>query len=293
MINHGVMDTTLMGKREGLLGILVGLYCPVALAMQESERYSFFSAIHVERIDYKESASLFPVNTHSTVLNPTIKNGGMHKLSARSSLLIETISSLYPARVQEKWLFNNSDEVFQQNSLTYTLSSKRLYYYQQWRPRLSWVAGLQYSLHNFKRFDPESKLGVLAWELVEETKAELLLQSGLSLQYGRFYNSQWRFYLQVMYGLPIYSRAENTEYTNLKFKTVTGYSWHAQVGVSRKVYKRLHVAILGEWNYLYRQAMVETFSEQLDAQAVLTTKVELPENTTTVSRLGMTVYWVL
>ena len=274
---------------------LVGCLCWLSAvnANYEFERFSFFSALHVERIVYEEKASLFPVKTKTTVINPTIKNGGMHKLSPRYALLIETVSSLYPVRVQEQWLYNQNKQVFQENSLTYTLSSKRFNLYRRWLQQVHVVAGLEYSLHSFKRFDPQSNLGLLAWDLVESTKAELSLQTGLALQKGSFSSTKWRLSGHGLIGLPIYAIAENTEYTNTRFDQAKGYSLHAQLSLSRAVIKKLHMAVLAEYNYLFRSGQVATFSQPLDAQATLTTKVELPENATSVSRLGISVYWLL
>ncbi|MCJ8314950.1 MAG: hypothetical protein MJK11_18520 [Pseudomonadales bacterium] len=257
------------------------------------EKFSFFSAINVERIEYQELASVLPVYSKTIIYNPIMRNGGVHKLSDTQLLMIESISTIYPTRVEEQWRLNSNDLLFQENSMTYTLNTKRIYYYQQLRKRLKWIAGLEYSLHSFKRFEPSSDYIDFTWDLIEETKAEIILNSGFDFDSGRLTHNNWRYYGHFLVGVPGFTRAENTQYTDLYFDNADGYSFHANFGLSKKLTHKVHIGFLFEWNYLYRESIEITVVEPFNDEFNITTLVEYPKHITQIMRLGLNVHWAL
>ncbi|WP_422379142.1 hypothetical protein [Marinicellulosiphila megalodicopiae] len=262
-------------------------------AAEKLEKFSFFSAINVERIEYQELANVLPVQSKTVIYNPIMRNGGVHKLSDTQLLMIESISTIYPSRVDEQWRLSNNNLLFQENSMTYTLNTKRIYYYQQMLSRLKWVAGLEYSLHTFKRFDPTSQYIDFDWQLIEETKAEIILNSGFDFDSGRLTHNDWRYYGHLLFGIPAFTRAENTQYTDLFFDNARGYSIHSNFGISKKLTHKVHAGFLLEWDYLYRDAVELTVVEPFNDEFDITTVVEYPKHTTQIIRLGFNVHWAL
>jgi len=238
-------------------------------------------------------AKVLPVNSKTVIYNPIMRNGGVHKLSDTQLLLIESISTIYPTRVEEQWRLNSNNVVFQENSMTYTLNTKRIYYYQQLVKRLKWVAGVEYSLHSFKRFEPSSEYIDFSWDLIEETKAEIILNTGFDFDSGRLTHNNWRYYGHVLVGMPVFSRAENTQYTDLYFDNADGYSLHTNFGLSKKLTHKVHVGFLFEWDYLYRESVELTVVEFFNDDFNITTVVEYPKHITQIMRLGLNVHWAL
>jgi len=259
----------------------------------ELEKFSFFSAVNVERIEYQELANVLPVSSKTVIYNPIMRNGGVHKLSDTQLLMIESLSTIYPTRVEEQWLLNSNALVFQENSMTYTLNTKRVYYYQQVLNRLKWVSGMEYSLHSFKRFEPSSQYIDFTWDIIEETKAEIILNSGFDFDSGRLTHKNWRYYGHVLLGVPVFTRAENTQYTDLYFDNAKGYSVHANFGLSKKLTHKVHVGFLLEWDYLYRESVELTVVEPFNDEFDITTVVEYPKHITQIMRLGLNVHWAL
>ncbi len=292
-------------KRRLLWLFLFLISSPIcARDLPENGGLSYFAAFGVENIYFTEKASILPVESEVTVTNPILNSGGLFVLSDLWYFSIDNTTTMYPYTSEESWHiedgksiafvdpnsgntlaeYDSSDNPIQQNSLSYGLTTHTTMAHRRLTRTFDVMTGLRYRFHLFKRFDPRSDLPEIQqnWEIVEETVGELIGVVGFGYKSGPLEGRRYRVETRFVYGHPLLSRVENTNYPGTVFTETSGQDLEVAGFFSWAATQKFHTGLMLQADARWRDAQRKMVGNR---------EVEIPENFTLAYRAAFSVSW--
>ncbi|HET7795172.1 MAG TPA: hypothetical protein VFL64_17445 [Rhizobacter sp.] len=284
--------------RLAALGLL-----PLALAAQaqtstpapaagDDRGFSFFMGMGAQRLTYRETPSILPVESEARVTNPLLITGAVYAVTPDVLFALDAESTFAPRTVTEEWTATASsiggvpvnNPLLQTNR--FSLQETKTKLLGHYRLSGAWFAlgGASFQTQSFKRYGfaagPDNIVALPADRTVEESASEVLLLGGVALESERVRNTGSHYSVRATVGVPVWRRLENTAFPNYSFDGTKGYDLALAGRYSWAVVPNVHVGLWGQWSYAERDSQVQG-------------SVELPKATLSGLAAGIEFLWKL
>jgi len=284
-------------KKFILFAILIQFTSPVFSEAGKKMGFSFF-AVGVENVTYEEKSSIGPFTTKTTVTNPILVTGGLFHINDSWDFSLRAESSLFPNSSTENWnirqgevadpdptdptnpVLTSADNPVQTDEFTMTTSATRVMSHYKITPQLRFLAGGEYSLVSFKRFETKTNYPSVisvSQGVVEETVGAFDLSLGAAYESDTSVNSKMRYHFSLTVDKPLYKKLTNTGFPSLTFNSTEGIGFNFTGGMTFKLTKNLHLGAILAYDY-------KEYEKEVIVLATVGT-VEIPENLTLNTKL--------
>jgi hypothetical protein len=266
---------------------------------EKSEGYTFFKTA-MQHINYEEyyvykkdhadrgiSKGDVQTNDFSGTNLVTIA-GNISPLNDKYDFSFETISTLVPQEIDEKWTVGSTTN--QTDKATIDFTQVTFLIHQKYTPKHRAVAGLEFKKMAFERYDFTLLDGEKAFPNLDDDKQTFVnireRSSSLSLDAGYWYENQnigkkgWHYNAKALVKVPFWQNAENTASPDISFSNPSGYDFDLELGASYNIIPNIDVGLLLGYNYVFRNGESKG-------------TVHWPENTFSAYMLGLSFMWNL
>lgn len=271
-------------KRILLFAVLIQFVTPVFAEKGKDVGFSYF-AVGVENITYEEKASIASVKTKATISNPVLITGGLFNINDQWDFSLRAESSLFPGDSKESWSVKEgqtlgalipSDNPIQTNQFTMTTSSTRVMSHYKLTPQVRFMAGGEYALVTFKRFQFATDYPAtvtLTPGVVEESVGVFDLSLGLAYESNPSVNSDMRYHLSLTVDKPLYKKLINSNAPDVIFNSTEGIGFNGMAGITFQMTKNLHLGTVVAYDY-------REFEKEVKINPATGLSIEIPENLT-------------
>jgi len=266
---------------------------------EKSEGYSFFKTA-MQHINYEEyyvykkdhpnsGITKGDVQTNDFSGNNLVSIGGnISPINDKYDFSFETISTLIPQEINEKWTVGSKTN--QTDKATIDFTQVTFLIHQKYTPQHRAVAGLEFKKMAFERYDFSLLDGKKAFPSLPDNQQTLInireRISSLSFDAGYWYESQnvgekgLHYNAKALVKIPFWQNAENTSTPDISFSDPSGYDFDLELGVSYTIVPNIDVGLLFGYNYVFRKGESKG-------------NVHWPENTFSSYMAGLSFMWNL
>ena len=262
------------------------------LSQPDDRGFSFFMGMGAQRLTYRETSSILPVESKARVTNPLLITGAVYAVTPDVLFALDAESTFAPETVTEEWRATVSS--FEGNPVNDPLLQTNRFSLQETKTKLlghyrlhsQWFAlgGAAFQSQSFKRYgfvaNPANPWLSVTDHTVEESASEVMLTGGVALESERVRNTGSHYSLRATVAVPVWRRLENTGFPAHTFDGTKGYDVALAGRYSLAVVPNVHVGLWGQWSYSERDSQVQG-------------NVELPKSTLTGLAAGIEFLWKL
>lgn len=235
------------------------------------EGYSFFKTAmqhisyeerHVYRKDHPaQGIKKGDVQTNDFSGTNLVTIGGtISPINDKYDFSFETISTLVPQEIDEKWTVENRTNQTDKATIDFTQITCLIH--QKYSPKHRAVGGLEFKKMAFERYDFALLDGQKAFPQLS-TREQTLVNirerlSSLSLDAGYWYESGnigkrgWHYSAKALVKVPIWQNAENTASPDVTFSDPSGYDFDLEAGASYTITPNIDIGLIVGYNYIFR-----------------------------------------
>ena len=266
---------------------------------EKSQGYSFFKTA-MQHISYEERYVYKKDNPQSGIRKGDVQKndfsgtnlvtigGNISPINEKYDFSFETISTLLPQEIDEKWTIGGRTN--QTDKATIDFTQVTLLLHQKYTPKHRAVGGFEFKKLSFERYDFGLENGNNAFPQLSNKEQTLVnireRISSLSLNAGYWYESGnvgkegWHYNAKALVKVPVWQNAENTSAPEVSFSDPSGYDFDLEVGTSYSIMPNIDVGLIAGYSYIFRSGESKG-------------NIHWPKNTFKAYTLGLSFMWNL